>query len=108
MNKIIINIALILVLVFLIIIIAMPFLAELQFSQGAELEKHNLQMAENKYLAATHLNPFDSEYFAKKADTLVNKKVFMSRERILLLKNAEKLYQAAINLNPQHADYWLL
>ncbi len=106
MNRIAMNIILILVFVAFSVIIVLPFIAELQFGQAIKSEKeHKWQKAEKNFLEAVSINPFNSEYFAKYADCLVDKSLFIDREKTSLFESAEKIYQKAIWINPQHAEY---
>lgn len=101
----IINFILITFFVLLIVVITIPFIADMQFNVAQTLETdYRWKKAEEKYELAMKANPFNSKYPAEFADFLTHQS-FYKKSKVLWLKRSENLYECALRLNPRCAEY---
>lgn len=108
MRRVVINIILIVNFGLVVAAIALPFAAEVIFTQAKELEVgYRWKKAGEVYQRAAHLDPFNARYFAAAGDFLVRQSEYRrGKDRLSWLKGTEKLYERASQLNPQYAEYW--
>jgi len=106
-RQVLINVALIVVFVFLAGAIIFYFLADIQVSIAHNLEKdYRWKKAKEKYRLATKLDPFNSEYFLAYGNFLMYQNNY-GKSRTGLPGEAEELYENAIKLNPECAECYL-
>ena len=94
----------------LLVVLILPFAAEVEFAKAEVLEGQYLwTRAGEKYQAVTRLSPFDAEYFAAAGDFFMRQSGYQKgAERLSKQKTAEKFYERAVKLNSSNGEYWYL
>ena len=94
----------------LLVVLILPFAAEVEFAKAEVLEGQYLwTRAGEKYQAVTRLNPFDAKYFAAAGDFFMRQSGYQKgAERLSIQKTAEKFYERAVKLNSSNGEYWYL
>ncbi len=106
MRRAVINIILIASFAVLMVVIVLPFVAEMEFKQAKKLEfGYRWEKTGEKYQSAAHLNPFNASYFTGAGDSILRQSAYRE-DKAIWLKRAKKLYERACQLNPRYAEYW--
>lgn len=107
MKKLIVNIILITVFIFLASAVISAFLAEASFNKAQAMDtSYRWKNAGKKYQLAIKANPFDSHYLAEYGRFLANRSIY-NKDKIYWLNEARNLYSRAQKINLEFAEYYL-
>lgn len=102
MRRVSFNILLVVLFVFLMIAIILPFLSESKINYARNLAaSYRWKKANNEYVEAIKLSPFNSKHVNEYGKFLENQSSYDKK----VIKKTENLYKRALELNPRCAEY---
>ena len=106
-RQIVVGILLITGFLCLVVVIAMPLIAQLHFDSAERLIAGYLwKDAETQLVEAMKMDPYDSRYPAKLGEFLFTQAGYKGNQTPLL-KKSEGYYERAVALNPRCAEYFV-
>lgn len=102
---ILISITLLAIFIFLVSVIKIPILAEMQYDMAQKLvAKYRWSTAETNFKKAINIDRFNSRYFAGFGEFLIREGSYDDRKKPFF-ERARALYERALALNPSSAEY---